>query len=263
MAIRASARSTVRTRTRALKATAAMSFGSDRGKADTKPVAAVERALQVLDAFRSSPRMTLSELSQRTGLFKSTLLRILSTLERSDFVTRLSDGQYRVGGVLFELGSSYIGSFDLAEIIRPALAELSQATGESAAFYVRSGSQRLCMFRVESTQAVRHVIVAGQVIDLDGAATSQLLLRHAADPSRPTREIDYASLCLATSGVGDSQTASVAAPIFNTAGFVGVINVTGPIGRFPPQSSEAFRIVLAKVAREVTSSLGGFAPVSG
>ena len=259
MAIRARARSTSGTTVRgqASRATA-RSSRSDRPKAgDTKPIAAVERALQVLSAFRSESRMTLSGLSQETGLFKSTLLRILSTLERHGYVTRLSDGQYRVGGVLFELGSSYIASFDLGEIVKPALATLSRVTGESASFYVRSGTQRLCMFRTESPQAVRHVINVGQVVDLDGAATSQLLRRYDGDTSRPARSVDYATLCVSTSGIGDSQTASVAAPIFNSAGFVGVINVSGPVGRFTHQSATSYLPAIAKISKEVTTALGG------
>lgn len=225
---------------------------------DGKPIAAVERALQVLSAFRIAPRLTLSELSSHTGLFKSTLLRILATLERNGYVTRLSDGQYRVGGIVYELGSGYAASFDLSEIIKPALADLSRLTGESSAFYVRAGSQRQCVFRVESSQAVRHVIDAGQIIDLDGAATSQLLRRHETDAARPNASIDYASLCVSTSGIGDSQTASVGAPIFGTSGFVGVINVSGPVNRFTAPIASSCLAVLALVARKVTTSLGGF-----
>jgi DNA-binding IclR family transcriptional regulator len=231
------------------------SFGK---QSDTKPIAAVERALQVLSAFRIAPRLTLSELSSRTGLFKSTLLRILATLERNGYVTRLSDGQYRVGGLVYELGSSYAASFDLSEIIKPALADLSRLTGESSAFYVRAGTQRQCVFRVQSSQAVRHVIDAGQIIDLDGAATSQLLRRYENAAARPNASTDYATLCISTSGIGDSQTASVGAPIFDTSGFAGVLNVSGPVSRFNTQVASSCLAVLAVVARRVTTSLGGF-----
>jgi DNA-binding IclR family transcriptional regulator len=225
---------------------------------DTKPIAAVERALHVLSAFRIAPRLTLSELSTQTGLFKSTLLRILSTLELNGYVTRLSGGQYRVGGIVYELGSSYAASFDLSEIIKPALADLSRLTGESTAFYVPAGSKRQCVFRVQSSQAVRHVIEAGQIIDLDGASTSQLLRRYAQDATRPSESTDYTSLCISSSGIGDSQTASVAAPVFDTSGFVGVLNVSGPVGRFNAQLANSCLAVLALVAQKVTRSLGGF-----
>lgn len=244
-----------RTAPRGPRAKANVSAGHQN---DTKPIAAVERALQVLGAFRLAPRMTLSELSTQTGLFKSTLLRILSTLERNGYVSRLSDGRYRVGGLVYELGSSYAASFDLSEIIKPALEDLSRLTGESSAFYVRAGAKRQCVFRVQSTQAVRHVIEAGHIIDLDGAATSQLLRHYEGNTFRPNGSTDYAGLCISTSGIGDSQTASVGAPIFDTAGFVGVLNVSGPVSRFNPQIASSCLAVLALVARKVTISLGGF-----
>ena len=87
------------------------------------------------------------------------------------------------------------------------LAALSFDADATAAF-VSDPRRRL-------TQAVRHVINAGQVIDLDGAATSQLLRRYEKGSWRPVRSVDYSTLCIATSGIGDSQTASVAAPMAN------------------------------------------------
>ncbi len=231
--------------------------------ADGKPIAAVERALQVLSAFRTSPRLTLSELSKQTNLFKSTLLRILSTLERHGYVTRLGDGQYRIGGVVYELGSGYIASFMLEDVIKPALESLSEATGESAAFYVRSGIRRQCVFRVDSPQAVRHVILTGQILDLDKAATSLIFRRYENDDFRPSSLVNYENHCIATSGIGDSQTASVAAPIFDTKGFLGVMNVSGPVNRFTQSSINRFRIKLASTAARISSGLGGFSTSMG
>ncbi len=228
---------------------------------DTKPIAAVERALQVLSAFKAAPRLSLSELSNQTGLFKSTLLRILSTLERSGYVTRLSDGHYRVGGILFELGSGYAASFDMGEIIKPALENLVRLTGESSAYYIRVGNQRQCVFRVESHHAVRHSIAAGQMIDLDGAATSQIIRRYEREPQRPQMSVDYASLCITTSGSGNSQTTSLAAPVFDTTGFVGVLNVSGPDNRFTLEVAASSQTALALIARSVTNNLGGFEDV--
>lgn len=226
-------------------------------RTDGKPIAAVERALQVLSAFRSTPRLTLSELSRRTNLFKSTLLRILATLEQYGYVTRLADGQYRIGGIVHELGLGYAASFQLEEVIEPALAALSAATGESAAFYVRSGARRQCLFRVDSPQAVRHVIVAGQILDLDRAAASRILRKYEHDGRRPDLVNDYAELCIATAGASNPQTASVAAPIFDTNGFLGVMNVSGPIGRFTEENVARFRARLAETAARISTGLGG------
>lgn len=227
---------------------------------DERPIAAVERALSVLSAFRAAPRLSLSELSKRTGLFKSTLLRILATLERNGYVMRLADGQYRVGGILFELGSGYVASFHIEEVMKPALAQLVAATGETAAFYVRAGTQRQCVFRVDSPQAVRHVITAGQILELDSAATSQILRRYEKGGRRPTAETDYTALCRSTSGQGDVDTASVAAPIFDTGGFIGVINISGPVHRFTRPVVARCLTELAATAARLSRALGGIGP---
>lgn len=227
---------------------------------DERPIAAVERALSALSAFRAAPRLSLSELSKRTGLFKSTLLRILATLERNGYVVRLADGHYRVGGILFELGSGYVASFQLEEAMKPALAQLVAATGESAAFYVRAGEQRQCVFRVDSPQAVRHVIMAGQILDFDSAATSQILRRYEKGGPRPAAEADYVALCRSTSGQGDVETASVAAPIFDTGGFIGVINVSGPVHRFTKPVAARYLAELAVTASRLSRALGGIGP---
>lgn len=227
---------------------------------DAQPIASVERALSVLDAFRGAPRLALSELSTRTDLPKTTLLRVLATLERNGYVMRLADGQYGVGGILFELGSGYLASFQLGGVLEPALAELAAATGESTAFYVRAGSQRQCVFRVDSPQSVRHVSVAGQILDLNDAAASLILRHYANDATRPTSTAGYATLCRSTSGRGDAETASVAAPIFDTNGFLGVINVTGPIHRFTAHKTRRSLTLLAETAARLSRALGGIGP---
>lgn len=240
--------------------TGAAPKAEEEAPGDAQPIASVERALSVLDAFRGAPRLALSELSSRTDLPKTTLLRVLATLERNGYVMRLADGQYGVGGILFELGSGYAASFQLGGVLEPALAELAAATGESTAFYVRTGSQRQCIFRVDSPQSVRHVSVAGQILDLNDAAASLILRHYANDATRPTSTAGYAALCRSTSGRGDAETASVAAPIFDTNGFLGVINVTGPIHRFTTHKTKLSLTLLAETAARLSRALGGVGP---
>ena len=62
------------------------------------PVLAVERAITILNAFKTNePSVSLHELSLRTGLYKSTLLRQLGTLIQYHCVIRLANGQYQLG----------------------------------------------------------------------------------------------------------------------------------------------------------------------
>ncbi|MDB5815669.1 MAG: IclR family transcriptional regulator [Rhodocyclales bacterium] len=61
-------------------------------------VAAVDRALLILSAFREDDvSLSLALLARRTGLYKSTILRLLQSLLRAGYVVRLPEGSYVVG----------------------------------------------------------------------------------------------------------------------------------------------------------------------
>ena len=56
-------------------------------------VAAVDRAIDVLLAFQPGDKvLTLAQLAERTGLYKSTIIRLARTLEQRDFVSRAPEG---------------------------------------------------------------------------------------------------------------------------------------------------------------------------
>ena len=62
-------------------------------EADTGGVAAVERALAILDAFTEQDRsLTLAQVATRTGFYKSTILRLAASLEKKGYLIRLADG---------------------------------------------------------------------------------------------------------------------------------------------------------------------------
>ncbi|MDB5416208.1 MAG: transcriptional regulator [Rubritepida sp.] len=225
---------------------------------ENAPIAAVERALQVLNAFRANPRLSLEALAQATGLYKSTLLRILNTLAGQGYVFRLASGDYHIGGVLFELGSRYVESLRLEELVRPALEDLAKSTGESAAFYVRFGeSERQCMLCADSLQTVRAVILPGQIAKLGKEATSLVFAKHRKAGERPSSTSDFARRTQFTSAVGDSVTASVAAPVFNSSGLLGVLLLAGPVHRLNPATVASFCTHVAEAAAALSLKLGG------
>ena len=68
--------------------------------------AAVDRALSLLAAFRAGDAaLTLAELAERTELYKSTVLRLLASLEHARLVQRGADGGYSLGPEVARLHS--------------------------------------------------------------------------------------------------------------------------------------------------------------
>ena len=63
-----------------------------------RPVASIQRALSVLDAFREGEAtLTMAELAERTGLPRNTVARILATLEPQGYIVRERSGEFHIG----------------------------------------------------------------------------------------------------------------------------------------------------------------------
>lgn len=89
---------------------------------------------------RDTPTLSLSELAERTRLYKSTLLRMLASLEHADWIQRTEDGRYAIGPEIARLHSIHAASFSLEAAVVLVLRDLVIATGESVAYHVRQGT---------------------------------------------------------------------------------------------------------------------------
>ncbi|WP_262272639.1 IclR family transcriptional regulator [Microvirga yunnanensis] len=221
-------------------------------------VIAVERALAVLDAFTADDRfLSLAELARRVGLSKPTVLRFTKSLVRAGYLVRNDDATFRLGPKLARLGTLYQASFRIEDYVQPALRRLAQETGESAAFYVREGDMRVCLFRVDSPQSIGHHARTGDLLPLDRGAPGRVLLAFAGEPGEPYDQIRR-DLFHITFGERDPQVASIACPIFSFGQQVaGVIGVAGPTSRFDERAVAHHFELLRSVSTELTRHLGG------
>ncbi|RDI59755.1 IclR family transcriptional regulator [Microvirga subterranea] len=221
-------------------------------------VIAVERALSVLDAFTADDRsLSLAELARRVGLSKPTVLRFTKSLARAGYLVRNDDASWRLGPKLARLGTLYQAGFRIEDYVQPALRRLAQETGESAAFYVREGDMRLCLFRVDSPQSIGHHARTGDLLPLDRGAPGRVLLAFGGEPGelydRIRRDFYYA-----TCGERDPQVGSVAYPVFRIGQqLAGVLAVTGPKSRFDDEAIARHLEPLRSIASELTRQLGG------
>ncbi|QEN85966.1 IclR family transcriptional regulator [Labrys sp. KNU-23] len=103
----------------------------------------------VLDAFsRSRPSMTIADLSEATGLPKTTIHRIVTSLREVGLLDQ--DGRrqgYRLGLKMFHYGSSVLASLDTPTRAHPHIAKLQQLTGEIIHFHMFDGHQMVCVER--------------------------------------------------------------------------------------------------------------------
>jgi DNA-binding IclR family transcriptional regulator len=221
-------------------------------------VAAVDRALAILAAFTpSDPTLSLAELSARTGIYKSTILRLAQSLIRGRLLMRLEDGQFKIGSEAMRLNALYQEGDSLNDLLLPRMRQLARSTDESIVFYEREGDVRICRLRIESDQPIRHHIREGEVVPLKYGSPGRVILAFSGEEGEPyatiRREYHYVSL-----GERVPDTAAVAAPIFGQRQkLVGALCVSGPSSRIDAAVAARITPPLLEVARIVTRDLGG------
>jgi DNA-binding IclR family transcriptional regulator len=221
-------------------------------------VAAVERAIAILDAFRrGDDSLSLAELASRTGFYKSTILRLATTLIALGYLDRSPNGNYVIGPAPIRLASISQRTQHPSDIILPVLRSLVAETDESASYTVRRGATAMCVYRVDSPRLVRDTIQPGDAYPIDTGASGKAI--RAFEP--PFLEI-YAlvreHLLAHTAGELTPDFASVASPVFSADGAVrGSISISGSARHFGDDALPRFRRLLLAAAARVTVALGG------
>jgi len=227
----------------------------------TDGVAAVERALAIVDAIaqRTDP-ITLADLSRVTGFYKSTLLRLIASLERACLVVRRADGRYALGPYAHTLGRAYEATYQLTESILPRLRMLVDQGTESASFHVYHDAQsRVCVLRVDSHHSTLDRIRVGDLLPLSKGAAGRLITGYLVEQGSPAE----VGLVLQSMGERDPNCAAVASPVFGPDGaFCGAISLSGPKERFTPAAVKKMSRLVQEGARMATEALGGRWPAA-
>lgn len=242
-------------------------------------VQSLERAFAILDEVAQRPA-GVTAIAERVRLPKSTVARLLATLEDVEAVERFEGSRWRIGPGVEALTAAVSPERSLISIARPFLVDLVAELGEDAGLGLPDGNEVLYVDQVESdnpvqvrdwtgTRAPMHAVPSGLVLlaewpddALDAYLSGELvaLTRHTVtDPDElrarlaEVRERGYAwGLEEFAEGID-----SVAAPVRDARGkAIAAIHVHGPSYRFP-RSGEARRIaeVVVAAANDVGSLL--------
>lgn len=219
-------------------------------------VDAVERALQLLDAFDDDQEsFELRELAAKTGFTKPMIMRLTSSLERFGYLQKADDGSYRLAASLWRLGARYRRNFSVENIIRPVLEEMVGQGNETAVFYVRSGDKRICLYRQNSPRRARHHVEIGDLLPLDTGAAGHLILAFDNAQGKLYDEIRSRGHVV-SHGERDPDVSGIAAPVFRGEGeFVGALITTGLRSRVEAET-EALLTMTLEAARRVSRMLG-------
>lgn len=149
----------------------------------------LDRALTVLDGLARGAR-TLDELAEEIGVHKTTVLRLLRTLESHHFVRREGTRHYRLGSALFDLANQALEEHDVRRSSHEALAALNARTGHTVHLASYEDGEVVYIDKYEGRHSVRMYSRIGKRAPLHCTAVGKVLV--AAMPPAERRELAYA-----------------------------------------------------------------------
>jgi IclR family transcriptional regulator, acetate operon repressor len=237
--------------------------GAEKPQRAGDGVQSVERALELLEALAETGEAKgVSELARATGLPVATIHRLLATMVSRGYVRQDSGShKYTLGSHLIRLGDA--AARDFGQFARPYLAELMEASGETANLamledghvayvaQVASRHHRVRMFTEVGRRVHPHTSGVGKVVlAFRPRAEVEALLARTGLPPRTPRTITDPARFLAEldkvasqgyaidSGEEEVGVRCLAVPVFGMGGSVAAMSVSAPEGRLQDRDIE-------------------------
>lgn len=236
----------------------------------------LQRAIDILNSFDAChPELTLTEIAEKTKLAKSTVTRLLTTLELNSFIEKDPKTlRYKLGKQLILLGETAGKSFQLEEQAEMVMDVLHKQTKETVHLYVPEGKHRVCIKQLESPYSVKHLVRLGENQELSMSASGKVFLAYQEKefvkeiikeekPKKTFEELlkDFELIrkekFAESTDENEKGISAVASPIFNSTGnVVASISISGPSNRFVPSERPEVKELLKESANEVSKKLG-------
>jgi DNA-binding IclR family transcriptional regulator len=241
----------------------------------TQSVPALERALGILEYLaRSRHGVTLSQLTRKLDLPKSTSHALLLTFERRGYVERdEASGRYRLGATLYALANMALSGTSLRDQAAPFLYKLMQETGLTVHLAILEQGEALLIDRIEPSGTAKlatwvgkrmglHCTAVGKALtaylpeaELEELVRKQGLLRHNENTIASMKRLRQACERVRRLGysIDDEEeelgVRCIGAPVFNwKRDTVAAISVSGPVAQLeniPPLAARVRETALA------------------
>jgi DNA-binding IclR family transcriptional regulator len=243
----------------------------------------IERVVKILSSFSlDKARLSLDDLTKKSGLPKATVYRIAEALCREHMLEKDSlTSTYRIGIKLFELGSLYLSSMRLKDAAFIEMERLHSRTGETIHMGILDGMEVVSIEGFESSKSLHTRLFIGRRAPIYCTAVGKAILAFLPDAVREEM-VEALNLVPQTSktitdkcalreelegirsrgtsfdrGENEEGVACVGAPIFDSSGdVVASISISGPIFRMGEKVMAEYSDLLKEVVERISSALG-------
>ncbi len=144
----------------------------------SESIRAVDRALDILLCFSpEAPELSMTQISEKSGMHKSTVHRLLATLEKRHFVERDSiTGLYQPGNSLLQMAFLTLGKKGLSEVAAPYMNRLHEMYRETITLSILDETDMIYIAVQESQQAVKLAAKPGKRMPAFSTASGKVTI---------------------------------------------------------------------------------------
>ena len=146
-------------------------------------VPGLQRGLKILRAFsRDRPRIGAPELARELNIPRSTVFRLVQTLEYMGFLEKFANGsEYRLSVGVLSLGFEFIASLEVTDLARPLLERLRDETGHSTHLAIRDGGDVIFVIKARAESTFASSINIGTRLPAHGTVLGRVILADLSD----------------------------------------------------------------------------------
>ncbi|QRG70089.1 IclR family transcriptional regulator [Brevibacillus choshinensis] len=245
----------------------------------------VVKSMELLNLFIEHSRLSLNEMVELSGIPKTSIHRMVGSLEGMDFLQKGEDGKYSLGLLFLQFGQLVAERLDIRQIALPAMTALRDRAEEAVNLIIRDGKEAIYVEKLDTNHPVRLYTKIGRRSPLYAGACSRIILSYMEEKERERylQEVELVAIGHGTiidierlrqelklareKGYTisyselENDTVSIAAPIFDhTSRLAAGISIAGPQVRFGEERLPELIHQLQKTAEEISRELGWRGP---
>ncbi|MBV9195826.1 MAG: IclR family transcriptional regulator [Solirubrobacterales bacterium] len=158
------------------------------------PVAVLSKAVCLLDHIAEQGEVTPARLAELAGEPRSTVYRLLASLQELELVEPgPRRGTYVLGVKLFRLGRAVVSRFDERQAALPVMQRIHDEIGETTFLLIRRGYEAVCIERIDGTRVNLLALGLGGSLPLHAGSAPRAMLAFMA-PSEWDDYLDHVPL---------------------------------------------------------------------
>ncbi len=237
--------------------------------------------MDILNLFIDHGALSFQEIIDLSGIPKTSVYRMLRSLEEMEFLEKGADGNYRLGLLFLKFGNLVSDRLDLRKVAYPIMQDLHNDLKEAINLIVKRGDEAIYIEKIDTYQKVRLYTAVGRSSPLYAGACSRVILSHL-----PTSEIEsyLDSVELKPFAAGtitdknqlmetiqqtrqagytvshselENHSSAIAAPIFDNKGdVIAGISIAGIEANYQHENLALFAEKIKAAAEEISKQLG-------